>query len=155
MFYIIIIIISSCYQNTCWFLATYLARTSSNYSDGYKSQRRGKGIRTFIYLCVIGLLPHCLQVKCVQYWPNAVGESLTFGPLRVLLSEEFEFADYVVRTIELKVSSFICLNTITICLCMYIECWARKPSPCDNPVPLHIMAWPWGTRICYCYAGIP
>ncbi|XP_065904644.1 receptor-type tyrosine-protein phosphatase S-like isoform X2 [Dysidea avara] len=42
------------------------------------------------------------KVKCVQYWPNAVGESLTFGPLRVQLSEEFEFADYVVRTIELK-----------------------------------------------------
>ena len=46
--------------------------------------------------------PH-LQVKCVQYWPDAVGQSQTFGPLNVCLSEELEFADYVVRTIELKV----------------------------------------------------
>ena len=45
----------------------------------------------------------CLQVKCVQYWPDAVGQSQKFGPLNVFLSEELEFADYVVRTIELKV----------------------------------------------------
>ena len=43
------------------------------------------------------------QVKCVQYWPHAVGQSQTFGPLNVCLTEELEFADYVVRTIELKV----------------------------------------------------
>ena len=45
----------------------------------------------------------CLQVKCVQYWPNAVGQSQTFGPLNVYLSKESEFSDYVVRIIELKV----------------------------------------------------
>ena len=38
----------------------------------------------------------CLQVKCVQYWPDAVGQSQTFGPLNVCLSEELEFSDYIV-----------------------------------------------------------
>ena len=44
-----------------------------------------------------------LQVKCVQYWPDVVGQSQTYGPLSVCLTEELEFADYVMRTIELKV----------------------------------------------------
>ena len=45
----------------------------------------------------------CLQVDCVQYWPDAVGQTQTYGPLNVSLTEELEFADYVVRTIELRV----------------------------------------------------
>ena len=45
----------------------------------------------------------CLQVKCVQYWPDAVGRSQTYGPFSICLTEEQELADYVVRTIELKV----------------------------------------------------
>ena len=45
----------------------------------------------------------CLQVKCVKYWPETVGQTQTYGPLNVCLTEELEFADYVVRTIELKV----------------------------------------------------
>ena len=51
----------------------------------------------------------CLQVKCVQYWPDAVGQSQTFGSVSVSLTEEFEFSDYVVRTIELKVVEIILL----------------------------------------------
>ena len=47
-----------------------------------------------------------LQVKCVQYWPDGVGRTQTFGPLNVSLTEEFEFADYVVRTMELRVLIF-------------------------------------------------
>ena len=47
-----------------------------------------------------------LQVKCVQYWPDAVGRSQTYGPFSICLTEEQEFADYVVRTIELKVCSY-------------------------------------------------
>ena len=39
----------------------------------------------------------------MQYWPTAVGQTQTYGPLNVSLTEEFEFADYVVRTIELRV----------------------------------------------------
>ena len=48
-----------------------------------------------------------LQVKCVQYWPNKVGEFQTYGPLNVRLVEEVEFADYTVRKIELKVCIII------------------------------------------------
>ena len=43
----------------------------------------------------------------MQYWPNAVGETQTHGPLNVSLTEEFEFADYVVRTIELRVKQLL------------------------------------------------
>ena len=55
-----------------------------------------------------------LQVKCVQYWPDAVGQSQTFGSLNVHLSEELEFADYVVRTIELKVLYIFITGVVTI-----------------------------------------
>ena len=56
----------------------------------------------------------CLQVKCVQYWPDAVGQSQKFGPLNVCLTEELEFADYVVRTIELKVLYIFITGVATI-----------------------------------------
>ena len=49
----------------------------------------------------------CLQVKCVQYWPDAIGQSQTYGPFNICLTEEQELADYVVRTIELKVHTTI------------------------------------------------
>lgn len=39
----------------------------------------------------------------MQYWPDSIGRTQTYGPLNVCLTEEVEFADYVVRTIELKV----------------------------------------------------
>ena len=53
-----------------------------------------------------------MQVKCIQYWPDGVGQSQTYGPLSVCLTEEFEFADYVVRTIELKVLLSVSLTTV-------------------------------------------
>ena len=59
----------------------------------------------------------CLQVKCVQYWPDAIGQSQTFGPLSVSLTEELEFADYVVRTIELRVLYSILLHEQQLILC--------------------------------------
>ena len=42
----------------------------------------------------------------MQYWPDGVGRTQAFGPLNVSLTEEFEFADYVVRTMELRVLIF-------------------------------------------------
>ena len=48
-----------------------------------------------------------LQVKCVQYWPSTIGQTQTHGPLNVTLTEEFECADYVMRTIELRVLVFV------------------------------------------------
>ena len=60
-----------------------------------------------------------VQVKCVQYWPNSIGETQTYGPLNVSLTEEFEFADYVVRTIELKVRNVLKCNSYTHILTEY------------------------------------
>ena len=72
-----------------------------------------EGEKVLSYIHILYTLYHvvytCLQVKCVQYWPDAVGQSQTFGPLNVSLTEELEFADYVVRTIELKVVEIIVL----------------------------------------------
>ena len=60
-----------------------------------------------------------VQVKCVQYWPNTVGETQTYGPLNVSLTEEFEFADYVVRTVELRVKQFYSTRVLFIYLFAY------------------------------------
>ena len=61
-----------------------------------------------MHVCIMyhGSLHTCLQVKCVQYWPDAVGRSQTYGPFSICLTEEQQFADYVVRTIEIKVCSY-------------------------------------------------
>ena len=66
----------------------------------------------------------CLQVKCVQYWPDAVGRSQTYGPFSICLTEEQEFADYVVRTIELKVCTTIYVFVgVAALMCYRILCW--------------------------------
>ena len=54
------------------------------------------------------------QVKCVQYWPDVVGQCQMYGPLNVCLTEELEFADYVVRTIELKVPQFVSATVVNL-----------------------------------------
>ena len=64
--------------------------------------KEGEKVYNYALLYHVVVCKH-VQVKCVQYWPDAVGQSQTFGPLNVSLTEEFEFADYVVRSMELKV----------------------------------------------------
>ena len=41
--------------------------------------------------------------KCEQYWPET--GSSTYGPFKVTLTEQQTFADYVVRTMQVSVSS--------------------------------------------------
>ena len=45
------------------------------------------------------------QRKCVQYWPDQ--ESQEYGPFTVTLADQQVFADYIVRTLEVKVKLFI------------------------------------------------
>ena len=40
------------------------------------------------------------RVKCHQYWPD--DEVTILGPVRVMLQETLELADYTVRTFSLK-----------------------------------------------------
>ena len=47
-----------------------------------------------------------LQIKCEQYWPQTIGESLHFDFLTVLLQSEKSTKDYIERTFLVTVSSF-------------------------------------------------
>ena len=41
--------------------------------------------------------------KCEQYWPESASEGKSFGPFNLSLVEENIFADYTIRTIQIKV----------------------------------------------------
>jgi len=45
------------------------------------------------------------QRKCVQYWPDQ--EPQEYGPFTVTLADQKVFADYIVRTLQVKVKLFI------------------------------------------------
>ena len=51
--------------------------------------------------------------KCMKYWPESLGESINPKPsLTVTLTQQRLFADYEVRTIQLKhVSALFCYNS--------------------------------------------
>ena len=44
------------------------------------------------------------KVKCQQYWPEASNEDQMYGPFTVTLLEQQIFADYTIRTLQVKVS---------------------------------------------------
>lgn len=42
------------------------------------------------------------QIKCHQYWPKSIDESIVYNGIAVTLTNEETFADYVLRTIHLR-----------------------------------------------------
>ena len=45
------------------------------------------------------------QKKCEQYWPDSGSQH--YGPFLVTLTEQQVFADYIIRTMQVKVSRII------------------------------------------------
>ena len=45
------------------------------------------------------------QRKCEQYWPDQ--EPQEYGPFTVTLADKQVFADYIIRTLQVKVKLFI------------------------------------------------
>ena len=51
--------------------------------------------------------------KCEQYWPENTS-SKSYGPFNVLVMEQQVFADYIIRSIQLKViNQTSCTFTLT------------------------------------------
>ena len=44
------------------------------------------------------------KVKCEQYWPDLVSETLECGPFKVTLTDQHVLADYTIRNLLLSVS---------------------------------------------------
>ena len=55
-----------------------------------------------------------LQMKCMEYWPNAVGETLEFGDLQVVLVSEDQWPDYYIRNLQITKSQV----SLVLCTCM-------------------------------------
>ena len=55
--------------------------------------------------------------KCMKYWPDTIGESISPKPsLTITLTQQRLFADYEIRTIQLKhVSILFCLISLVHC----------------------------------------
>ena len=48
-----------------------------------------------------------MQQKCLQYWPDRLQDSISGGTFTITLKSVLPFADYRIRTLEIKnVSSY-------------------------------------------------
>ena len=63
--------------------------------------------------------------KCEQYWPDS--GSNNFGPFRVTLTEQQVFADYTTRTMQVTVSTYLCIYGYTLHLfTMLLYSWSTQ-----------------------------
>ena len=72
-------------------------------------------------------LAGCAQIKCERYWPDVIGESVTYGSITVKNVDCEQFPDYTVRTFRVTkdVSISSCLQ-LSVCLCWFpsLDCIA-------------------------------
>ena len=63
-------------------------------------------------------LAGCAQIKCERYWPDVIGESVTYGSITVKNVDCEQFPDYTVRTFRVTkdVSISSCFQ-LSVCLC--------------------------------------
>ncbi len=55
-----------------------------------------------------------LQMKCLEYWPNAVDETLEFGDLQLVLVSDDQWPDYYIRNV--RITKF----QVSLDMCMWI-----------------------------------
>lgn len=84
------------------------------------------------------------QIKCHQYWPKSIDESIVYNGIAVTLTNEETFADYVLRTIHLRLvwplNILWCCNSFIAPTCaLTAGLWV---SSCQA-VSLCLLAWPW------------
>ena len=80
------------------------------------------------------------RVKCHQYWPDT--GSRTFGPFRVTIINQQIFTDYIIRRLQVEVSSLLFRVTCYIVI-TYVSSQLTGSSECSHLVThYHFTSWP-------------